>query len=180
MPGFAQASPPSEDKRWKIVQGTMRRHGHTPGALIEVLHTVQETFGFLTEEALKFVAESLRLPYSKVMGVATFYNYFSMKPAGEHTCVVCTGTACYINGAPQLLRAVEEVTGVKPGETTRDGKVSVVSARCLGACGLAPVVVFDSEVAGKVTVEKISTKLKGYMVQQAAVEPDREAVGAGA
>ena len=72
MPGFAQASPPSEDKRWKIVQGTMRRHGHTPNALIEVLHTVQECFGFLTDDGLKFVAESLKVPYSKVYGVATF------------------------------------------------------------------------------------------------------------
>ena len=119
--GFpAKASPPSDDRRWKIVDGTMRRHGHEPDALIEVLHTVQETFGFLTEEALRYVSISLRVPYSKAYGVATFYHFFSMKPPGEHACVVCTGTACYIKGAPKLLDAIEEIAGIKPGQTTPD------------------------------------------------------------
>src|SRR5919107_206071 len=145
----AKAVPPSDDKRWKIVQGTMRRHGHDASALIEVLHTVQESFGFLTDEALKFVAESMTIPYSKVYGVATFYHFFTMKPPGEHTCVVCTGTACYIKGAPALLKSVHDAVGIAPGETTSDGKVSLLTARCLGACGLAPAVVYDGAAGGK-------------------------------
>lgn len=163
MQGFpAKATPPSDDRRWKIVDGTMRRHGHEPYALIEVLHTVQETFGFLTDEALQYVAVSLRIPYSKVYGVATFYHFFTMKPPGEHTCVVCTGTACYIKGAPALLKAMEQTVGIAPGETTPDKKVSLVTARCLGACGLAPAVVFDGEVAGKVTPEKLKEKVREF------------------
>ena len=141
--------PPNADKRWKIVDATMRRHGSAGHALIESLHTVQECFGYLDEQALRYVASGLQVPLSKVYGVATFYHFFQMKPAGQHTCVVCMGTACYIKGAPQLLGAMEEKYSVKPGETTEDGKLSVLTARCLGSCGLAPAVVFDGDVAGK-------------------------------
>ena len=100
----AKVLPPSDDKRWKIVQATMRRQGYVPGTLIEALHSVQEAFGFLDDGALRFVSTSLHVPPSKVYRVATFYHFFTMRPPGRHTCVVCTGTACYIKGAP---RAVE-------------------------------------------------------------------------
>jgi bidirectional [NiFe] hydrogenase diaphorase subunit len=146
----AVVTPPSDDKRWRIVEGTMRRHGREPDALIEVLHTVQESFAYLDEPALRFVAQSLRLPLSKVYGVATFYHFFSLKPQGEHTCVVCTGTACYIKGAGTILKTLEEMAPLHPGETTLDNKVSLLTARCLGSCGLAPAVVFDGNVAGRV------------------------------
>jgi hypothetical protein len=95
-----QPSLPSADKRWKIVDATARRYGREPHALIETLHTVQESFGYLDETALRYVAGSLKLPLSRVYGVATFYHFFTLKPKGKHTCVVCTGTACYIKGAP--------------------------------------------------------------------------------
>jgi bidirectional [NiFe] hydrogenase diaphorase subunit len=150
--------PPSADKRWKIVDATIRRHGHQRHALIEVLHTVQECFGFLDEQALRYVSAALRVPPSKVYGVATFYHFFQMKPAGRHTCVVCTGTACYIKGAPNLLQVIEEKFGVKPGETTPDGELSVLTARCIGSCGLAPAAVFDGDVAGK--LEKSDTLIR--------------------
>ena len=94
--------PPSSDKRWKIIEATARRHGKDPHALIETLHTVQECFGYLDETALRFVAGTLRVPLSRVYGAATFYHFFTLKPKGRHTCVVCTGTACYIKGAPAL------------------------------------------------------------------------------
>ena len=103
-----------------------------------------------TTQALRYVAMSLRVPLSRAYGVATFYHFFTLKPAGEHTCVICMGTACYIKGAPQLLDAVQRDLGVSPGETTADKKVSLLTARCLGSCGLAPAVVYDQEVAGKV------------------------------
>src|SRR5512138_1126299 len=153
---------PSDDKRWKIVEATARRHGREPHALIETLHTVQESFGYLDEMALRFVASTLRVPLSRVYGAATFYHFFTLKPKGKHTCVVCTGTACYIKGAPALLGAIEEVAGIQPGETTPDKKVSLVTARCLGACGLAPAVVFDGEVAGKVSAAKVKEKIAAF------------------
>lgn len=160
MQVYQAVAPPSDDKRWRIVEGTMRRRGHAAEALIETLHTAQETFGYLTLEALNWVAGSLRVPRSKVFGVATFYNYFHMKPAGEHTCVVCTGTACYINGAPDLLKAIEETAHVKDGETTEDGRLSLLTARCLGACGLAPVAVIDDVVAGKIKPEAMKQRIR--------------------
>lgn len=145
----AKILPPSDDKRWKIVDATMRRHGLVPSTLIEALHSAQEAFGFLDEGALGYVASSLHVPPSKVYGVATFYHFFTLRPPGKHTCVVCTGTACYIKGASGLLKAIENNLGIKQGETTPDGQVSVLTARCLGSCGLAPAAVFDGQVAGK-------------------------------
>jgi bidirectional [NiFe] hydrogenase diaphorase subunit len=156
---FSKPIPPSQDKRWRLVDTTMRKLGNQPRGLIETLHTVQETFGYLDEGALRYVAISLRVPLSRAYGVATFYQFFTLKPAGVHTCVVCTGTACYIKGAGQLLSAMEKDLGVRPGQTTADGRVSLVTARCLGSCGLAPAVVYDHEVAGKVTTQGLRDRL---------------------
>jgi bidirectional [NiFe] hydrogenase diaphorase subunit len=155
---------PSDDKRWKIVQGTMRRNGYARNALIETLHTVQESFGFLDEDSLHFVAESLRVPLSQVYGVSTFYHLFSLKPAGKHSCVMCTGTACYIKGAPDLLRAIEDKYGILPEETTEDGNLSLLTARCVGSCGLGPVALIDGEVAGKLTKATLMERLEEAMV----------------
>ena len=153
-------APPSDDKRWRIVDATMRRHGYAPSALIEALHSVQQSFGYLDESALRYVAGRLTVPPSRAYGVATFYHYFSMKPQGEHTCVVCTGTACYIKDSPALLRAITEELGVAPGETTADGKLSLVTARCLGVCGLAPVAVLDGEVVGRLQPVELLGRLR--------------------
>jgi len=155
--------PPSDDKRWKIVDATMRRNGYRRDALIETLHTVQESFGYLDEQGLAYVARSLNCPLSAVYGVATFYHFFTLKPGGEHTCVVCTGTACYIKGAPKLIQLMRERFAVEPGDTTADGKVSLLSARCLGSCGLAPAVVYDGEVAGKVAPEQLAQHVEGWV-----------------
>lgn len=160
--GVKTTAPPADDKRWKLVNATMRRHGYTSHALIETLHTVQEAYGFLDDDSLRQVATALRVPLSKVYGVATFYHFFTLKPQGEHTCVVCMGTACYIKGAPQLLEGIEQTIGAKPGETTEDGLVSVLSARCLGSCGLAPAVVFDGEVLGKLGTDEVVSRLQKW------------------
>jgi bidirectional [NiFe] hydrogenase diaphorase subunit len=159
---FSKPTAPSLDKRWRLVDATMRRLGNHSRGLIETLHTVQETFGYLDEGALRYVATSLRVPLSRAYGVATFYQFFTLKPAGEHTCVVCMGTACYIKGAPQLLSAMQRDLEIKPGETTADGKVSLLTARCLGSCGLAPAVVYDHEVAGKVSPNDLRDRLKKW------------------
>ncbi len=140
----------------------MRRHGFARDALIETLHTVQESFGYLDKPALKFVAESLRVPLSQAYGVATFYHYFTLRPPGKHTCLVCLGTACYIKGAAQLLATAEQSLNVKAGETTLDGNVSLVSARCIGSCSMAPAFVFDGETTGNVTQEVLHHKLEGW------------------
>ncbi len=153
-------APPSDDKRWRIVQATMQRNGFERDGLIETLHTVQESFGFLDDDSLRYVAASLNAPLSQVYGVSTFYHLFTLKPAGRHTCVVCLGTACYIKGIPQLIKEIEKVYGVKPGETTPDGNLSVMTARCLGSCGLAPVAVFDGEIAGKLEVSQAMAQLR--------------------
>ncbi|MGA7293430.1 MAG: bidirectional hydrogenase complex protein HoxE [Terriglobales bacterium] len=162
MLNFAKPTPPNDDKRWRLVDSTMRRQGLQPRGLIEALHTVQEAFGYLDEQSLRYVATSLRVPLSRAYGVATFYHFFTLKPAGEHTCVICTGTACYIKGAPQLLDAMQKDLGVLPRETTPDGKVSFLTARCLGSCGLAPAVVYDQEVAGKVTPQALRNRLSRW------------------
>jgi bidirectional [NiFe] hydrogenase diaphorase subunit len=151
MPEILQHA--SGDKRFKILEAHMKKHQFKHDALIEVLHKAQELFGFLEDDLLLFVACKLRLPPSRVYGVATFYHFFTLKPKGEHTCVVCLGTACYVKGAGQVLEALERAHAVRAGETTPDGQLSLVTARCLGACGLAPAVVFDGEVAGRVAVE---------------------------
>jgi bidirectional [NiFe] hydrogenase diaphorase subunit len=156
---LAKPASPSQDKRWKIVDATMRRVGQHSRGLIETLHTVQEAFGYIDETALRYVAVSLRVPLSRAYGVATFYHFFTLKPAGEHTCVICLGTACYIKGAPLLMDVVKQDLGVSPGETTADGKVSLLSARCIGSCGLAPAAVYDSEIAGKVTPDQLRQQL---------------------
>lgn len=151
--------PPSDDKRWRIVQATMRRNGFARHSLIETLHSVQETFGYLDEASLRYVAFSLRVSLSAVYGVSTFYHLFSLKPAGKHTCVLCTGTACYIKGIPELLKKMETEHGITPGETTEDGQLSLLTARCVGSCGLAPVGVFDGEVVGKLKSDVLQAQL---------------------
>lgn len=140
----------------------MRKAGGDSRGLIETLHTVQEAFGCLDEEALRYVALSLLVPLSRVYGVATFYHFFTLKPGGRHTCVICLGTACYIKGAQHLLEAVRQTLNIAPGETTQDGEMSLLTARCLGSCGLAPAVVYDREVAGKVDVASLRTHLERW------------------
>lgn len=154
---------PSDDKRWRMVEATVRRHGAEGHALIESLHTVQESFGYLDETALRYVAAALQLPLSKVYGVATFYQFFTLKPQGRHNCVVCMGTACYIKGAPDLLEAVSEKHKVKAGETTADNELSLLTARCVGSCGIAPAVVFDGAVVGKVERADVLNRINQWM-----------------
>jgi bidirectional [NiFe] hydrogenase diaphorase subunit len=157
-----QAKPPlpGDDKRWKLVNATMRRNGYAGHALIETLHSVQDAFGFLDEGSLRFVAASLDLPLSKVYGVATFYHLFTLKPKGRHACVVCTGTACYIKGAGALVERLQERYDINPGETTEDDRLSLLTARCVGACGLAPAIVIDGDVLGKLDSESLIAKLE--------------------
>lgn len=152
--------PPSDDKRWRIVNATMRRHGYMPRALIETLNTVQQSFGYLDEAALRYVAAALHVPLSKAYGVATFYHFFTLKPGGRHTCVVCLGTACYIKGSAEILQALSDHFHVEEGQTTEDGALSLMTARCIGSCGLAPAGVIDNVVAPRLTDEGVIAKVE--------------------
>jgi len=154
---------PSGDKRFKVLDVTMKRNQYSQDALIEILHKAQEAFGFLEEDVLLYVARGLKLPLSRVYGVATFYHLFSLKPSGAHTCVVCLGTACYVKGANALLDTLKAEIDIKPGETTADGQVSLVIARCIGACGIAPAVVFDGKVVGKQTEESVMENIQPWV-----------------
>lgn len=143
------AEHPSGDPRFKMVDRTLKRFGYQQDALIEVLHTAQEVFGFLEDDLLIYVARQLKLPFGWVYGVATFYHFFSLKPQGEHTCTICMGTACYVKQAAEIVALLQREYGIAPGQTTADGKLSLATARCLGSCGLAPVLVVDSQVLGR-------------------------------
>ncbi len=162
----AKNTHPSGDKRFKVLDITMKRNQYRQDALIEVLHKAQEAFGYLEEDVLLYVARGLKLPLSRVYGVATFYHLFSLKPKGSHTCVVCLGTACYVKGASALLEALDKVASLHPGETTSDGKVSLMTARCIGACGIAPAAVFDGKVCGKQTAESVLENVKGWLEEE--------------
>jgi bidirectional [NiFe] hydrogenase diaphorase subunit len=162
MPVSQVPALPSEDKRWRIVNGTMRRHGYSRNALIETLHTVQSSFGFLDKDSIRFVAKSLHVPLSQAYGVVTFYHYFSMKPPGRHTCTICTGTACYIKGADKVLAQTEKHLHIKVGETTPDGNISLTTARCVGACGRAPVALLDGDLMGQIEASQLVAQLEGW------------------
>ena len=153
----AEARPAAvRDNRQKLFERAMSRQGYAGHALIEVLHTAQELFGHLTPELLKQVAEKLRLPPSRVLGVATFYNFFSLEPKAEHTAVVCTGTACYVAGANELMQTLEQrQCRCKDGKD----KLSVQGARCIGSCGLAPAVILDGVILPRVSKEELEQEL---------------------
>jgi bidirectional [NiFe] hydrogenase diaphorase subunit len=153
----------SGDKRFKILEAHIKKHQFKQDALIEVLHKAQELFGYLEDDLLLFVAYRLKLPASRVYGVATFYHFFTLKPKGAHTCVVCMGTACYVRGGDKVLAAVENQAGIKAGETTADGQLSLLTARCIGACGIAPAVVYDGTVTPRQTPALALEKVKGWI-----------------
>jgi len=153
----------SGDKRFKILETQMKRHQFRHDSLIEVLHKAQELFGYLEDDLLLFVSYKLKLPPSRVYGVATFYHFFTLKPKGEHTCVVCMGTACYVKGANKVVEAVQQKLKVKAGETTADNKVSLLTARCIGACGIAPAVVYDGTVTPRQTPESALEQVQKWV-----------------
>lgn len=147
------AEHPSGDPRFALIDRTLKRFQYQQEALIEVLHTAQEAFGFLSDDLLIYVAHQLKLPLSWVYGVATFYHFFTLKPQGAHNCIVCMGTACYVKRAAEIVAALQQEYGIAPGETTDDSQFSLGTARCLGSCGLAPVLVLDGEVLPRETPE---------------------------
>lgn len=142
---------PSGDERFKAIDLTMKRFRYEKDALLEVLNTAQESFGYLSEDLIIYISTQLGVPMSQIYGVATFYHLFTFEPLGEHNCIICTGTACHVKGADQIVERLATDLGIEPGSTTEDGLMSLTTARCLGSCGLAPVIVLDGQVLGKET-----------------------------
>lgn len=139
----------------------------TKGALIEILHKAQNIFGYLPRDVQLFVARKLGIPGAEVFGVVSFYSYFTTKPRGKHTISVCMGTACFVRGADKIIEAFKEKLGIESNEITEDGLFTLKDVRCIGACGLAPVVLVDDKVYGRVKVEDIDDILNTYRDKEA-------------
>ncbi|MDY7029039.1 MAG: NAD(P)H-dependent oxidoreductase subunit E [Spirochaetota bacterium] len=136
------------------------------GALIPILQTVQNSFGYLPEAVLKKISASLKIPYSEVAGVVSFYSYFSTVPRGKNIVRVCLGTACYVRGGKEVLEAIQEYLEIEVGETTEDRIFSLEVGRCFGACGLAPVVMINDQVYQRVKPAKVRDILIPYRVAE--------------
>lgn len=134
----------------------------TKGALVQILHKAQGIFGYLSKDVQLFVARKLGIPGAEVFGVVSFYSYFTTKPVGKHTISVCMGTACFVRGAEKLLELIKEKLDIESNQTTKDGLFTLKDVRCVGACGLAPIVLVDGKVYGRVKEEDIDGILNVY------------------
>lgn len=150
------------DEKNKLVKEIVARHMHSKGALIPVLHEVQESYGYLPDEIQEKIAKEMNISKSEVFGVISFYSHFATKPAGKYKISVCMGTACYVKGAGAVLDKLKEKLQVKVGQTTEDGQFTLEECRCLGCCGLAPVLTVNGKVYGRLTIDDVDTILKSY------------------
>lgn len=151
-----------EDELYERLSIIVKSQRTVPGALIPVLQTAQNLFGYLPEKALRMISKELKLPYSEVAGVVGFYSYFSTTPKGKHTIRVCLGTACYVRGGQDVLKAMSKELEISVGGTTQDRKFSLEVGRCFGACGLAPVVMVDDETFQRVSPSKINDIINSF------------------
>lgn len=150
---------PEQEKELKAV---FEKYKDVPGCLMPVLQDAQNIYGYLPIEVQQMIADALNISLSEVYGVATFYSQFSLTPKGKHRISVCLGTACYVKGADKVLEEIENQLGIKSGECTADRKFSIDTCRCVGACGLAPVIMIDEKVYGKVTPKDVAGILAEY------------------
>ena len=134
----------------------------TKGTLIEILHKAQNIFGYLPRDVQLFIARKLGIPGAEVFGVVSFYSYFTTKPEGKHTISVCLGTACFVRGADKIIERIKEKLEVESNETTKDGLFTLKDIRCIGACGLAPVIMIDGKVFGRVKEDELDGILNSY------------------
>lgn len=146
----------------KQLKDYIGEHNHNKNNLIMILHRAQEIFGYLPKEVQIYIAEELQIPVAKVYGVVTFYSFFSTEKKGKYVISVCMGTACFVKGADKVLEEFEAQLKIKSNETTEDGKFTIAALRCVGACGLAPVVTINGKVYGKVTKDQVKKILEEY------------------
>ena len=145
-----------------FIKETCSKFNNDPQELINVLHGCQEHFGYLPAEVQEVISEHLNVPVAKIYGVVTFYSFFTMTPKGKHPISICMGTACYVRGAEKVLDEFKKELGIKVGESTKDNKFSLSSLRCVGACGLAPVVLVGDKTYGRVAPDDVKGILKEY------------------
>lgn len=145
------------------LRACIEKHRSERGCLMPVLHEAQEIYGYLPSEVQTVIAEELNIPLAEVYGVATFYSQFSLNPKGKHRISVCLGTACYVKGSDKILSAIEKELRISCGECTPDRRFSIDSCRCVGACGLAPVMIVDGEVYGRLTEKDVAGILDKYI-----------------
>lgn len=150
------------DPRLEKLKKFIEEYKTVNGALIPVLHEIQRLFGYLPEESLRITCEELNIPMSEIYGVATFYSQFSLEPKGEHVIKVCLGTACYVKGAQDILDKLSLLLDTEVGKTTKDGKFTLEATRCLGGCGLAPVMMIDDKVYGRLIPDDIIRIIEDY------------------
>ncbi len=153
---------PETEHKYEQIANAIDLYKDKEGSLIQVLHIAQEVFGHLPLEVQEFVAHKMNIPLSEVSGVVTFYSFFSTRPASEHTIRVCMGTACYVRGGKKIVEELQKKLGIEIGEATEDGKFSLEVARCVGACGLAPVILVDDDVYKQVSVHRLDRILDNY------------------
>ncbi len=152
----------TEEQMQKLLN-CIGEHRNDPGALMPVLHEAQNIYGYLPAEVQTVIADGLNVPLAEVYGVATFYSQFSLNPKGKHRVSVCLGTACYVKGSDKILAEIEKELRISCGECTPDKKFSIDSCRCVGACGLAPVMIVDGDVYGKLNPKEVAAILDKYM-----------------
>ena len=145
-----------------FIKEVCKSYGNKPGEVINVLHKVQGEYGYLPAEVQELVAKELGIPVSRVYGIVSFYSFFTMTPKGEHPISVCLGTACYVRGAEKVLDELKRQLGIGVGEVTPDGKFSLTCLRCVGACGLAPVIEVGDKVYGRMTPDRVKDVLAEY------------------
>ncbi|KHO62148.1 NAD(P)-dependent iron-only hydrogenase diaphorase component iron-sulfur protein [Thermoanaerobacter sp. YS13] len=135
---------------------------NVPGSLIAIMNEAQEIFGYLPIEVQLYISKEMNVPLTEIFGIATFYSRFTLKPSGKYKINLCMGTACYVRGAAMVLEKIKEKLGIQVGETTPDGKFSLEPTRCLGACGLAPVMMINGEVFGRLTPDDVDEILSKF------------------
>lgn len=146
-----------------LMDAIFEKYRGQEGALIPILQRAQGIYGYLPPEVLQLVAERLGVALGKVYGVATFYSQFYLEPRGRHVLRLCDGTACHVKGTTRLMTAMEEEYGIRPGETTDDGELTLEVVYCLGSCALAPVAVLDEQVMGRLRPEKLSKQVSNHI-----------------
>lgn len=149
-------------EKMEKLEHILEEHKNKQGALMPILHETQELFGYLPEEAQKRISEVTNVPTAEIYGVATFYSRFTLKPRGKYTIGVCLGTACYVKNAQGIMDKLKDELKVEPGDSTDDGKFTLEATRCLGCCGLAPVIMINEDVYGKLVPDDIPGILKKY------------------
>ena len=151
-----------EKEKFEALQQVIDELRNEPGALMPIMQRAQDIFGYLPEEVQNYIAKELDIPVSDIYGVATFYAQFNLEPKGKYIISVCMGTACYVKGSQQVLDKLEEVLEIPAGRTTKDGLFTLNATRCLGACGLAPVMMINDDVYGRLTEAEIPGILAKY------------------